>query len=142
VTPKEGLEHAWRYFELHAGQRMTSFNFFIVVASLILSGFGGCISTPSLRWVGVFLGAMLALTSIVFFYLDKRTSFLIKHAEEAMVTLEAAAQAPTGAAVVTSERVATAQTKGPTYGACFRTMFLALAVVGVLGAIVCGSLAQ
>ena len=32
------LEHAWRYFALHAEQRMTVFNFFVASAGLALTG--------------------------------------------------------------------------------------------------------
>jgi hypothetical protein len=31
---KEMMDHAWRYFELHASQRMSLFNFFLVLAAL------------------------------------------------------------------------------------------------------------
>jgi hypothetical protein len=132
MTEKDALDHAWRYFELHAGQRMASFNFFIVVGSLILTGFGGCLATPELKPLGVFLGATLSLTSLVFFFLDARTSFLIKHAEAAMVHLEAAA--PIGGRLVTSEQAVTAKSRMPTYGFCFRTTFLMFGLVGLLGA--------
>jgi len=32
---EEQMEYAWNYFQLHAGQRMASFNFFVVIAALL-----------------------------------------------------------------------------------------------------------
>ncbi|EKB9382313.1 TPA: hypothetical protein ACID37_006234 [Pseudomonas aeruginosa] len=34
------IEHAWKYFELHAQQRMTVFNFFLAIAGLVAAGIG------------------------------------------------------------------------------------------------------
>jgi hypothetical protein len=38
VTLKEQRDYAWSYFQLHANQRMTSFNFFVVIAALLTTG--------------------------------------------------------------------------------------------------------
>lgn len=37
-------EHAWKYVEIHAGQRMSIFNFFLVLSGLVLAGIAGCLS--------------------------------------------------------------------------------------------------
>ena len=31
-------EHSWRYFEVHAGQRITVFNYFLVASGAIAAG--------------------------------------------------------------------------------------------------------
>jgi hypothetical protein len=33
-------EYVWRYFELHAQQRMTVFNFYIAITGLLAAGIG------------------------------------------------------------------------------------------------------
>lgn len=33
-------EHIWKYFELHAQQRMTVFNFYIAITGLLAAGIG------------------------------------------------------------------------------------------------------
>jgi hypothetical protein len=37
VLDKE-RDYAWSYFQLHANQRMASFNFFVVIAALLTTG--------------------------------------------------------------------------------------------------------
>ena len=44
VTLKEQREYALSYFQLHANQRMTTFNFFVVIAALLTTGISGTFS--------------------------------------------------------------------------------------------------
>lgn len=89
--PKSELEHAWRYFALHANQRMLVFNFYLVLSGLVLAALAkaleGDVAPP---WFSILLGIFLAVVSFVFWKLDQRTCFLIKHAEEALAELELA----------------------------------------------------
>jgi len=135
ITDTEALEHAWRYFELHAAQRMQAFNYFLVIAGLALSGIGGCLASASIRPVGMFIGATLAMTAAVFYLIDKRTSFLIKHSEGCIVKLEE--KVPPAGRVFTTEPAKTTASKIPTYGTSFTAAFTAFAVVGLLGAASC-----
>jgi len=83
------LEHARRYFELHANQRMSLFNFFLLLAGVFAAGLAALVQgSERLAILGVVLGLMLALVSFVFWKLDQRVSFLIKHAEAALSELE------------------------------------------------------
>ncbi len=79
----------------------------------------------------------LCLLSFLFWQLDRRTSFLIKHAEDAIKLQE-----PVGARLMTEEVVKTANAKKGeglwTYGKVFRSIFLVMAIVGLAGAIVSG----
>ena len=34
----EHRNYVWNYFQLHASQRMTTFNFFVVIAALLTAG--------------------------------------------------------------------------------------------------------
>jgi len=84
------LDHTWRYFELHANQRMYIFNFFLVLSGLVAAGLAASFEGKGpLLLIGVVLGLLLALVSFVFWKLDQRVSFLIKNAEIALVELEA-----------------------------------------------------
>src|SRR5580704_16155126 len=57
LTTQVMLEHAWRYFALHANQRMSLFNFFLVLAGLISAGLAACLQrTGSFQLLGVALG--------------------------------------------------------------------------------------
>ncbi len=132
------LAHAWAYFNLHAGQRITIFNYFVVFSGILTTGLAAAIQAPPrLATVGVALGLLLCLLSFLFWQLDRRTSFLIKHAEDAIKLQE-----PVGARLMTEEVVKTANAKKGeglwTYGKVFRSIFLVMAIVGLAGAIVSG----
>jgi len=82
-------EYAWNYFQLHAGQRMASFNFFVVIAALLAVALAGALKKDSESTiVGIAVGLSLMGVSFVFWKLDQRVRYLIKHAEAALKTLE------------------------------------------------------
>jgi phosphotransferase system glucose/maltose/N-acetylglucosamine-specific IIC component len=138
LTPKDELEHVWRYFALHAGQRLSMFNYFLVLFGLTAAGLAGCLRAEGvLRLAGVLLGASLAAIAYTFHKLDQRTSFLIKHAEASLRALEELAVASDARLFSTEPRgtqFAEATTGLWTYGRSFRFVFSVAAFVGVLGA--------
>ena len=144
-TTKELLDHAWQYFALHAGQRMSTFNFFLVLASLTAAGLAACLQRGGrIQLLGVALGALLALVSFIFWKLDQRVSFLLKHAEQVIAQLELSV--PIAAARLVHnerERTALAVSSGFvllrmwTYGTAFRCIFAVMGVVGFAGAGLC-----
>lgn len=79
------LEHLWRYFALHAQQRVSVFNFFVVLSGVISAAIGGALQAGGpLNFVVVILGLLLPLLSFVFWRLDQRNSDLVKIAERAL----------------------------------------------------------
>jgi len=137
MAANKDLEHAWSYFALHANQRITVFNYFVVFAGVISTGMAAAIqASAKFAFVGIGLGALLTVLSFVFWKIDQRTAFLIKHAEEAIKLLE-----PSAAPLVASEeqKTLTAKRKGIwTYGQAFRTIFAVMALIGLAGAILAG----
>jgi hypothetical protein len=132
------LQHAWNYFELHSKQRMLLFNYFLIASLATVAGLAGCLQIPRLRMAGVGLGAMTVLTSFVFWKLDQRTAFLIKHGEDAITELETSLPLPSR--VVYREPSRTAMRESGfvfsrlwTYGAVFRLVFGVMALVGLSG---------
>jgi hypothetical protein len=143
-SAKDMLEHAWRYFSLHAGQRLVLFNFFLVVSASLAAGLTACLQRGGLFLVlGIALGGLLALLSFVFWKLDRRTVFLIKHAEEALVELESVFSV-SSARLVSREPARTAArergfllTRMWTYSVSFRILFALMGTIGVAGAVIC-----
>ena len=140
VSEEAGLEHAWNYFAFHANQRMAVFNFFIVSTGLILAGLGAIIQGPAkLSAFGVGLGLLLILLSGVYWQLDRRVSFMIKHSEAALGFAEDSSL-PSELRIVRNEPGAFAAAKKQswlwTYGRGFRLIFLCAALVGALGSTV------
>lgn len=82
---KASLDYAFKYFDLHAKQRMTVFNFFLAISGaligLIAASLGGDSKYPL---AALSLSTFLLALSYLFWQLDIRTSFLIKHAETSL----------------------------------------------------------
>ena len=78
--------YALKYFEIHASQRLQAFRFYIILAIAV----GGALMHywDQRDWRPVALGLLLALLSVVFAALDKRTRDLIENAEQALKFLD------------------------------------------------------
>ena len=129
------LNHAWSYFALHANQRITVFNYFVVFSGVLCTGIAAAVqASPKVAAVGVALGLLLAVLSFVFWKLDQRTAFLIKHAEDILKQLE-----PSTGQLIGAEEQKTAAAKRNlrmwTYGQVFRTIFAFMALIGIAGAV-------
>ncbi|WP_342148089.1 hypothetical protein [Methylorubrum sp. SB2] len=135
------LEHLWRYFALHAQQRISVFNFFVVLSGVISAAIGGALQVGGpLNFVVVILGLLLPLLSFVFWRLDQRNSDLIKIAERALRRGEEAhlpiyarifvreSLAGTSAAA-TEDRIT--QTRW-TFRMSFRLIFVVMGIAGTL----------
>lgn len=135
-----GLEHAWRYFALHAEQRMTVFNFYVASAGLALTGLAWTLADGSKKWpLGAAAGIGAAALSFVFWRLDQRGAQLVKTAEDALAAIEGGL--PPATAVITVER--RLSTNGGwralgtpwTFGRSFRLLFSVVSLLGVGGAV-------
>lgn len=136
---EKALDHAWGYFALHANQRITVFNYFVVFAGVLTTGIAAAVqASREMASVGIALGLLLVLLSFVFWKLDQRTSFLIKHAEDVIRQLE-----PASASLLGTEGAKTQVAKRDerlwTYGRAFRTIFLVMALVGIAGTLLAGA---
>lgn len=80
--------YAWAYFSLHADQRMKTFNFFLIVASLISSGIITLIRDGGNFLIVTPLGLALSLLCLLFWRLDQRNRILIKNGEDAIKFLD------------------------------------------------------
>lgn len=87
-------EYAWDYFALHADQRIKTFNFFVVFATLLAGGIVGLIKDKGdIRWISL-LGFLLFFLSLVFWALDRRNRSLVRNGEEAIKWLDAELDLP------------------------------------------------
>ena len=135
------LEHARRYFELHASQRMSLFNFFLVLAGLFSAGLAAVLQgSENLSILGMVLGVLLSLVSFVFWKLDQRVSFFIKHAEAALSELEKRMPEERARLFLNEPALTSvARSTGPrwtrmwTYSRSFRVVFLTMAATGFGG---------
>jgi hypothetical protein len=85
-------KQAWDYFQMHSSQRLTTFNFYIVISSVVatalFSTFQKDYKVPAL---GILLGLLLLTFSYIFWKIDLRNRQLIKGAEAALKYFEGTA---------------------------------------------------
>ena len=72
---------AWRWFEIHAEQRLKLLNFFIIVAGFSIGGFFAALQSEN-RVAASVVAFVLASVAYLFKQLDRRSSQLLKHSEE------------------------------------------------------------
>lgn len=81
---------AWDYFAAHASQRMSIFNFYIILSSLTATTYFASFKPDSnlqpARWL---LASSLCFFAFIFWKLDGRNKELIKNAEAALRYFEA-----------------------------------------------------
>lgn len=134
VKFERSMEHAWKYFELHAQQRMTVFNFFLAISGLVAAGIGvGLQQGGKFSALVSLLGCFLSLVAFIFWKLDQRVSLIIKHAEATLCYLEGVGLS-SEVSIFTKERNSAAALGNEsvwTYGKCFRLSFLAVGLIGV-----------
>ncbi len=82
------FEHAWRYFEKHSDQRVSFFNFYILIMAASSTALGIILQSESLSYFGILLGFFIIITSFIFWKIDQRTSFLIKKSENVLKNIE------------------------------------------------------
>lgn len=81
-------KYAWNYFELHAKQRMSLLNFFVLFATAITAGIVTTIPKEDTVLIGLLLSILLVVHSFVFRKLDERNCYLTKISEKALMELE------------------------------------------------------
>ena len=141
-------QYAWDYFQLHATQRMSLFNFFVLISAILTAGMGSALGKNGIyEHVGLALAASLILVSFTFWKLDLRVRFLVKHAESILKMVEAT-QAEDGAnsaelALFTQEERKTIELQRQrgrcpvgwhlSYSKCFGLIYVVFGALGLLG---------
>lgn len=85
------MEILWKYFELHANQRMQLMNFYIVLESLLIAGLISLLSAQKdlIIWECGICVAIIFF-SLIFYGLDRRTRYMIKLCEDTIKKIEKA----------------------------------------------------
>jgi hypothetical protein len=150
MTEEDLRKQAWDYFQMHATQRLTTFNFYVGISSLLVGGLAATIKAESeIPLLGGVVGILLILFSIVFWKIDQRNSDLIKRAERALMSFEAKSSFPDqngkphDAKLFTREDSDTNEKKQNrtwcvlqnhySYSECFRAVFMIFGGLGTAG---------
>jgi hypothetical protein len=141
-------DHAWDYFALHADQRLKAFNFYLILATVIVGGVLGVLKDLNSRYSGCVLALSLPALSFLFWKLDRRTRELIRHGEAALIWWESQLQLMAGnhcphvASLFAREEHLTGFARrrksiNPlnlhmSYSDCFNAVFLLFAIIGLM----------
>lgn len=81
------FQYAWDFFDFHATQRTTMFNFFLVFVGFIFAGYASLLKDAPfpLAMVVALVGAVL---TFIFIFLDRRNEELVHIAEAVLESLE------------------------------------------------------
>ncbi len=84
-SSQDFCNYAWGYFEVHAGQRLTTFRFYLIVATLLTTGLFATLQKDfKFPTVSLVLGALLIFFSFVFRKLDARNKQLVENGQNAL----------------------------------------------------------
>src|SRR5262245_47647381 len=81
------LDYAWNWFQDSASQRLTTFNFFLVIVGLLLVAYAQAVSHD---WCvfGITIGVIGAIVALGFLILDVRNEVLVNRGRCALTMLE------------------------------------------------------
>lgn len=146
TQPSYLQKQAWDYFSVHASQRLTIFNFYIVSSSVIATSFFASFKSDSnLESARPALAALLCFIAFIFWKLDQRNKFLIKNSEQTLKYFEGLEGVDVVAKIFTREELETKskRLKGwrkaliwrhqLSYSDCFNFVFLVFFAVGIVG---------
>lgn len=89
MEEKDFMDTLWKYFELHANQRMQVMNFYIVIVSLFFTALVAMFcSDKDMRMYESVLCVAVIFFSWIFMMFDKRTRSMIKNCEKAIKKIE------------------------------------------------------
>jgi hypothetical protein len=153
MTDAELRKQSWDFFQVQAGQRLTTFNFYIALSSLLTGGLAATLKNDiDIPLAGFAFGLLLTLFSLIFWKLDQRNRYLIKSAEQVLKFFESRADYPDEAGkphVVKRflrEEFETNELRRRerswlfwrnyySYTDCFTTVFLAFGSIGAAGGV-------
>lgn len=151
----ESRDYAWKYFSLHADQRLKTFHFYVIISSLLtgaILALSKNIDEPILVTPICYL---ITLFSFVFWRLDARNKFLIKHAEDALKKLEKLQEGHSSSfelihlftdeesktSTVTNNKTIVNKILNLSYSKCFNLVFIGFGVSSLVTGLVITSVA-
>jgi hypothetical protein len=151
MTNDELRTQAWDYFALQAGQRLTTFNYYVLFSTAVIGGIGVVFKEHLSPGFVLPLCLLLALFSFIFWKLDQRSAELIKSAEKTLIYFESLSGLPDQngkphiAKRFTREAFDTGLKRSDLsacfwcrhygYSDCFRLVYLCFGVIGALGVV-------
>jgi hypothetical protein len=80
-------DYAWKWFQMHAVQRTTMFNYFLIITGVLATAYIGLLK-EGYGFLAALLGILGCVTSLGFYCLDCRNRELVRFGEDALRQLE------------------------------------------------------
>jgi len=133
MDDKEIREQAWKYFELHANQRMTLFNFYITISTALVAGIGVFLNFGKIpNILIVTLGILMIVFSIVFWLLDNRTRYFIHLSERVIREIELNYKNESFRIITIEERESNAKSRFFRYSFALKVVFVLFIILGLI----------
>lgn len=84
----ETREYAWKYFALHADQRLRTFNFYLLIVAVLFGGLLTYLKDARTPYYAAPVGFLLSVLSYIFWRLDARAREFIEHGESVLKAIE------------------------------------------------------
>jgi hypothetical protein len=81
---ENGIDHAWQWFSLHAGQRMQAVNFFLVASAFLSAGYVSALHFE-IPTVAAGIAVLGVAFSVAFYAFEVRIRELLKAGERALI---------------------------------------------------------
>jgi len=85
---KDQREYAWKYFALHAEQRLKTFHFFIIISAILSGAIFTIMKDISNTLYTIPICYLISFLAFIFWKLDQRNKELIKHGENVLKSIE------------------------------------------------------
>ncbi len=140
------MSQAWSYFQLHSNQRLTTFNFYLIIVSLLASSlFITFQKDYQNNYLGIPIGLLIIFLSFIFWKIDERNRSLIKLAEDALKYFEQQYPFEDNADGTHKTKIFTLEEQQSqnlrkykilfSYAECFRVIFVSVGILGFIGAV-------
>ena len=89
INDKDVFQMLWNYFVIHGNQRLIHINYYIALSSALIVLQLTIIGNAKYSgYISYLLGILESILSFIFYKIDERTKFLVKHAEDSIKIIE------------------------------------------------------
>lgn len=82
------FQYAWNWFDYHARQRLTTFNFFLIIIGALAYGYIRVLPINDMKWLAAWIGLFAFIVSIAFLCIEVRNTILVDDGRQALDKLE------------------------------------------------------
>ena len=141
LTLKDKIEYAWKHFEYHAKQRMTTFRFYIIFSGFLFGGVATILSSENylnnkelLNFIIACILLIEIIISFLFWLLDRRAKYLVNISKEILNKFETKNNSEDVPLLFSTDKTKDKPIDNPcfTYEKIFEIIFLIFSIISLL----------